>query len=319
MNVDSSHPAIVSHSYFRTHQDPIEHASEIVGVRMIRHPDTLPSEPLEVAIDRSAIAHMGWRPGDAITLIPVPGREKSHEGKLIIRKAEPGEFALILGELPEMREGDCEGIASDEVHGLHFEWHFPASWNEWYFPGRYDDEDGDFNSTTERCWPLVAILGQVGQIKLPLGPEELFLYLQRTSPSPTTLDVHLIPGLMHQMGWSTRTPLVLESDSGFDPFASEDVLTIRENSLGEEPNLDPAKDRFVAEVNPLWLDRFFPDHFYPSGGKERDRGELGPDEDEDHPAVGSQRHTVVVGYAELSTKAYALSLRIALPGRDLSA
>lgn len=233
MNDMSSSPDFVSQRYLRTHQDPIKHADEIIGVWVMRHSSVGPADPLGIAIDQSAIDHMGWQPGDAVTLVPRPAEGPGGEGKLIIRRGRPGEVAFILGEPPDLSKANCEWSTIAEMHGPHFEWAFDIPWVEAFFPGDYDPETHDFNSQTERSWPLGAILGQEGQIELPLGPEELFLYLQRTSPGPTALDVHLIPGLMARRGWSPRTPLVLESESGFDPFAAEDVLSIREHSLGE--------------------------------------------------------------------------------------
>jgi len=294
MSTKTTRRISVTRSYRERHKDPIKHADEILAVRIIRDPGTHPSEPLRLGLDQSAIDHMGWRAGDAITLEPVfpePGRS---EGKIIIRKARPGELAFLLGEPPIIAERDFEGFVGMEYHGSKFEWCFPEPWVESFFPGDYDADDHDFNSQTQYVWMLSTVLREEGRIVLPLGPEYLFLYIQRTTPTPTTLDIHLIPGVLHLMGWSRSTPLVLESASGFDPFADEDQLTIREPSLGEEPNLTVWADRWTVEVNPLWLDRFLPDVFDDS-------------EVEDPPA---HRDTIVVDYGEMTREGHSLSFPV---------
>jgi hypothetical protein len=306
-------PAPVSHRYLRYHRDPIKHAHKIAGVLMERDPGTGPGEPVRVAIDRSTIEHMGWLPRDAITLVPIFPEMGCSEGKLIIRKARPGEIAFLLGELPGMAESDSEGIDPAEVHGPEFEWCFPTPWVETYFPGRYDDEYHDFNSATDRWWLLTDILGQAGQIELTLGPEELFLYLQRTSPVSTTLDLHLPPGLLHLKGWSLSTPLVLESAANFDAFATEDVLTIRENCLGEEPNLVRAANGFKADVHPLWLDRFFPEYYDASSDEELDDPWSSIDSGPGDAFSPGERDTFIVGYSTMVSKGHKLSFKITPP------
>lgn len=319
----------VSHEYWLAHQDAINCAADIAAICIIRDPDTGPAEPLYIAIDQSTLDHMGWRQGDAITLVSVLPEAGHSEGKLIIRKAEPGELALILKGPLFFSLSDREGIDPTEVHGASFEWGFPFPWVEMFFPGRYDDESPDFNSTTTRWWRLTDVLGQAGQIELTLDPDELFLYLQRTSPAPMSLDLHIAPGLLALKDWLQRTPLVLESATDFDPFTTEDVLTIRECSLGEEPNLRPARAGYVADVNPLWLSRFFPDHhnvserpdygdvttgldayirevaaYYDAGMPDVDRL------DDDEPAPKFDRHTLVATYSMMKFTDYSLCFEI---------
>lgn len=306
-------PEPVSHRYLRYHRDPIKHAHEIAGVLIIRDPGTGPAESLRVAIDRSTIEHMGWLPGDAITLVPIFPEMGCSEGKLIIRKARPGELGLLLGELPGLAESDSEGIDPTEIHGPEFDWCFPTPWVETYFPGRYDDEYHDFNSSTDRWWRLTDILDQAGQIELPLGPEELFLYLQRTSPDSTTLDVNLPPGLLHLKGWSRSTPLVLESTADFDPFATEDVLTIRENCLGEEPNLVPAANGLKADLHPLWLNRFFPDYYDASFDEEPHHPWSSIDSGPGDASGSDGRDTFLVAYSTVVSKGHTLSFKITSP------
>jgi len=313
MSTETRPVEFVSRSYCELHEDPIKNAGEITAVWMIRDPDTHPGEPLRVALDQATVDHMGWRSGDAVTLVPVPPEAGCSKGKIIIRRARPGELALLLGEPPVLPEPDFESSLSLELHGPKFEWRFPVPWVEAYFPGDYNPDVYDFNSRTERWWPLTDIHGQTDQIELLLGPEKLFLYLQRTSPTPTTLGLHLPPGLLHLMGWARSTPLVLESSTDFDPFSTEDVLTIRENCLGEEPNLYARSERYAVDVNALWLNRFFPDVYDPT-----DSPELGKSEDQYPPGQEGDdqsvyRDTFVVAYPDMISRGHALSFEIIPP------
>ena len=92
---------LISESYIRRRQNPTKYGAEITGVELIRGFNAGPAEPLEVTIDQITLDCMSWRPGDAITLVPVPPKGPSFEGKLIIRKASPGEIGLILDGPPD--------------------------------------------------------------------------------------------------------------------------------------------------------------------------------------------------------------------------
>ncbi len=315
MSSETGHSNIVSMSYFDSRLDVIKNAEEIAAVMITRDPGTHPSEPLRVTIDRTTLDHLGLQPGDPITLSPTASKASHFEGKFIIRKARPGELAFLVEQMPILtRSTKSEGVDPTEMHGLEFEWYFPVSWVETYFPGRYDGEDHDYNSSTERYWKFSEVQGQRGEIELPLGPEELFLYLQRTSATPTTLDVHVIPGLLNQKGWTRSTPLVFESATGFDPFATEDILTIRENSLGEEPNLEPTSDTFLTEVNLLWLDRFFPDHYDALAEREAAHSDCKFDLNHiDEKDSSAQRDTLVVEYHQMAHVGHHLSFKIRPP------
>ena len=131
---------------------------------------------------------------------------------------------------------------------------------------------------------------------------------------PTTLDIHLPQGLLNLRGWSRSEPLVLESATDFYPFATEDTLTVRENSLGEEPNLLPTPFGFAADANPLWLNRFFPDHSDAAAEQEFDSS--GPRSDIDlidEGYTGAERDFLVVGYAEMASVGHSLSFQISPP------
>ena len=286
-------------------------APEVPAVQIIRETDKLPMEPLQVSFSRSALQQMGWQTGDAITLVAVGPEPFRTEGKLIIRRALPGDTAFILDGKNHEPRAEVDEIISEETHDPDFAWCFPAEWVEAFLPGEYNPDYHHFHSETHRSWRLSDLRGLADQIELDASM--LCLYLQRTKATPTSLDLHLPPELLRSRGWSSRTNLVLESATGFDPFTTEDSLTIRECCLGEEPNLFRAAGGLTVEVHPLWLDRFFPEVYDPSEDARSDHTS-------DHLGFHSEnyspldyRDTLVVNYPEMISSRHALSFEIKTP------
>jgi hypothetical protein len=263
---------------------------------------------------------MGLQTGDAITLVSEVETANPGVGKLIIRKAKPGEVALILPDLPPIvTEADgatspfcgenCVYVGASDMVGPQFEWCFPPEWVELFFPGTYDADNHDFNSQTEWSWWLSNILGQSEEVELKMASKGLFLYLQRRGLSPSKLTLHLVPGLLRLLNWTTESELVLASESGFNPFGEEDTLTIREPFLGEEPNLLFSAGFWHCDVNPLWFDRYFPDIYDP---QDDDRPYI-PDECYNQSFDTDERDTLLIGPLALARTKHSLGFEIGLP------
>lgn len=306
MNDETDAVDYVSEQYFRAQQDPVRNAARLTAVWMMRDPDTRPCEPFQIALDRTMLRHMGWRDGEAVTLVPVGPEGESNGGGLIIRRARPGEAAFILNDIHTPVALSGRGWSSLDVYGPSFAWSFPASWVEAFFPGEYRGDEHDFDSQTERRWLLSEVLEQAEQLTLRLNCDDLFFYLQRPAGAMTSLSVHLAPGLLERKGWLPREPLILESASGFDPSGPDDQLTIRECSLGEEPNLVPTDRGFRFEVTQSWLDRFLPGTF--------DQDELYLAEDDPDGWLPEQgRDTFVVTLGEATSRNHLISFEIEEP------
>ena len=280
---DSPARSLVTRQYATLHQAPLRHAEEIGAVWMVRDPGTAPGDPIRIHLDQSLYPRLGWRPGEQITPVPIDLDRATGEGKLILRRANPGEPSLTLqdpGPL-QSRDDHWRQVVPPEVHGTDFSWSFPTHWVETFFPGFLSGPPYEVNSQTDYSWSLYDLLDQREQLELSLGVGDLFFYLQRTSHLPTRLDVHLIPGVLHRMGWSPSTPLVIDSESGFNPFASEDALTIRVGSTGGSPDLVWGGAHFEADVSPIWLNRFFPDIHDPDGPSSAEEWDHEIDRDDD--------------------------------------
>ena len=163
-------PETIDDLYIRQHDNPRDNVSDIVAVLMIRDPGSTPGEPLRVSLDRSALDHMGWQAGDSITMVSAADADKPGEGTIIIRKANPGEIALVLPELPPTppESGTRIHHFGPQTMGPAFEWCFPSEWVETFFPGYHDSVDGEFISFTARTWKLADILDQAEHMKLRL-------------------------------------------------------------------------------------------------------------------------------------------------------
>lgn len=68
-------------------------------------------------------------------------------------------------------------------------------------------------------------------------------------------------------------------------------------------------------MDPLWLDRFFPDHYDASDIQQIDSSGRGFDPDPDDGCPRAERDTFVVGYDQMSDAGHSMSFRIAPPGR----
>lgn len=163
----------VTRRYFKTHQDPAAYAKEIVAVSIIRGDDTRPTDPLTVTLDQSAIDLMGWQPGDAVTVVLNGPESLQATETFIIRRAKPGESAVILDfveRAPRSREDGREPVCPQELYGPSFEWSFPDSWVKTFWPGTYDEGDRELTSSwSVRSWTLLEILEQKDQIELDLN------------------------------------------------------------------------------------------------------------------------------------------------------
>jgi hypothetical protein len=236
----------------------------------------------------------------------------TREGGLIIRTARPGESSIALPSLApdgERAPGHRVPLRFRTPTGPRFAWDFPARWVETFFPLQYESGPHDFLPIA-RSWSLADLLDQQGGLTLSLDCSNLYLILQRTSPAPGILDIHLIPGLLHLMGWTPETPLILESLTGFDPRARSDALTIRQTRSTRSPALAWDGLKRVARVKPSWLKRLLPRHYDPSSADESPGVDDWFDWDD---ATLERPDTAVVGFRDLNIHADALAFNVTLP------
>lgn len=218
-----------------------------------------PDEPLRIVLDYTLLDRLACRPGDRIALEPVDLDRRTREGALLIRRANADEPAIKLrrGHY-ERKQNPRPRLFPDGPDGPDFEWPFPAEWVETFFPLEYIPGPGaPVFMEPDRSWLLSDLPDRGGPLAIRLDCSLLEFRLQRTAPVAHTLDVHLPPGVLHLMGWSSSTPLTLTSASGFDPSTPDDVLTIRRANPGE-PALSWDGAKFIGAPNPSWLDRYFP-------------------------------------------------------------
>lgn len=263
-----------------------------------------PDDPLDFHIDYTLLERLGWRPGDRITFEPVALDRGTREGGLIIRRAAPGEPAIKLRKGHYRRKPNPHWKHfPDGPDGPDVEWPCPPEWVETFFPQEYLPGPGPaVFAPPSRRWMLYDLLDQRGQVAVSLDCSFLEFRLQRTDPAVPALDVHLPLGVLHLMGWSPSTPLALISETGFDPFAEADTLTIRRSHPGES-DLTWDGDKFVAELSPAWLDRFFP-------GLHDNSEEAFPDEDDSWQDWPEERDTLRVPYCDFGLGPDSLSFAI---------
>ena len=274
--------------------------------------DSTPDEPLIFDLDQSLLHQLGWHVGDRLTLIPIELDRASLTGKLIIRRARPDEPSIVLPDFVTDEDRafpDPLPLYLRTPKGPRFEWSFPTRWVETFFPLQFETVAREF-FPVDYSRSLAVLLDQEGELILALDGSKLYLILQRTRPYPGTLDVRLIPGLFHFMGWSPETPLVLESASRFNPAVKSDVLTIRRTDPGETPSLAWDGRKMAVEVPPRWLKQLLPRHHDPS------RAEGSPYTEEwfelaevelTHP------DTSVVRFNAIEIRSDALSFEVTLP------
>lgn len=288
---------------------PAPSPERITAVWLVRWSES-PDDPLRVVLDHALLNRLDWRPGDRIAFEAIPLDRRARRGGLIIRRANPEEPAITLEAAnyvprPNHYTHPALPVGPD---GPDIRWQFPGEWVATFFPHLYLD-GGECYRELDRDWPLSDLLGQRDRITLSLDCSDLDFPLRRTDTAAPTLDVHLQPGLLHLMNWSPTTPLALESESGFDPFAQEDTLTIRETTP-DQSNLVWDGAKFVVDLSPIWLDRFLPSHHDPA--------ELDDALDQEAwVAIDEERRrfpdTLVVGFQDAEIGPGTLSFQVAHP------
>ena len=243
------------------HVLPLSDPARTVALDLSRWSDS-PDDPLCIRIDYTLLDRLGWRPGDRITFEPIALDRRTGGGGLVVRRATADEPSIKLRrDHYQRKDNPYAGLipdAHDGPDGPDVEWPCPPEWIESFFPMEYIPGPGaPVFIEPSRTWLLRDLLDQRDEVVVFIDCSYLEFRLQRTDPNVPTLDVHLPAGVLHLMDWSPSTPLALTSGTGFDPSATEDLLTIR-RSLPGESNLAWDGAKFIASPSPDWLARYFP-------------------------------------------------------------